>query len=344
MNSRVDEFDHEMSIDPVESVDNGPGDTVQTDTLKVETPKDLPERRTRTKRVPPDQNDQVMQDSQRKCTECKQAISKNNRIKDIVFTVACLMGGLGGLAAIVVGVIITCNYFTNNNKPTIPIGVDPQNVQYYDDNGQMHVDVYMPKRPPVDVNIIIDENGDVTANTDMKDEDVTNKNDQVTETPNKESSDTNVKVPEKDDQINKDPENENSENDGSESTDENDLQNNNGFTGNNTDETIKPDKDTENSNDTGQDVQETERPDEQETVLDKTEIEIQALKKQTARIKQNQNRYSDSDIKYEIVWGDTLSEISMDTSYSVEFLAEYNNIQDPNLIITGENLYFPTAP
>jgi LysM repeat protein len=336
-----------MSIDPVESVDNGPGDTVQTDTSEVETPKDLPERRTRVKRVPPDQNDPVMQDSQRKCDECKQAISRGNRMKDIAFTVACLMGGLGGLAAIVAGVIITCNSFTNNNNtPTVPIGVDPQNVQYYyDDNGQIHVNVYVQKRPSVDVNVIIDENGDVTVNTDVKDEDVTDKNDQTTETPDKELPDTDVKVPEKDDQTNKDPENENSENDGSESADVDDPQNNNGSTDNSTDETIKPDEDTENGNNTGQGDQETEKPDEQETVLtDKTEIEIQALKEQTARIKQGQSRYSDSDTKYEIVWGDTLSEISMDTGYSVEFLAEYNNIQNPDLIIAGANLYFPTAP
>jgi len=47
------------------------------------------------------------------------------------------------------------------------------------------------------------------------------------------------------------------------------------------------------------------------------------------------------DVVYTIVWGDTLSALSAKTGYSVEYLAEYNNIKNPNLIIAGHTLRYP---
>lgn len=43
-----------------------------------------------------------------------------------------------------------------------------------------------------------------------------------------------------------------------------------------------------------------------------------------------------------IVWGDTLSQISLDTGISVDRLAEYNSIPNPDLIYAGSALRVPS--
>lgn len=50
---------------------------------------------------------------------------------------------------------------------------------------------------------------------------------------------------------------------------------------------------------------------------------------------------SGDDVVYDIVWGDTLTKLSQMTGYSVDFLAEYNHIADPNLIYAGSTLRYP---
>ena len=49
-------------------------------------------------------------------------------------------------------------------------------------------------------------------------------------------------------------------------------------------------------------------------------------------------------ISYKIKWGDTLWDISKTyykTPWQYQFLADYNNIQNPDLIIAGKNLDIP---
>lgn len=55
--------------------------------------------------------------------------------------------------------------------------------------------------------------------------------------------------------------------------------------------------------------------------------------------KKNVSR-SDDEI-YEIIWGDTLSELSLKFGVSVDALANYNQIRDPNLIYAGSALRIP---
>lgn len=45
---------------------------------------------------------------------------------------------------------------------------------------------------------------------------------------------------------------------------------------------------------------------------------------------------------HEIVWGDTLSEISLETGISVDRLADYNHIDNPDLIYAGSALRVPS--
>lgn len=45
---------------------------------------------------------------------------------------------------------------------------------------------------------------------------------------------------------------------------------------------------------------------------------------------------------YQIVWGDTLSEIAVDHDVSLERLAEVNMVKDPDLIYAGDGLVIPT--
>lgn len=44
---------------------------------------------------------------------------------------------------------------------------------------------------------------------------------------------------------------------------------------------------------------------------------------------------------YHIVWGDTLSELALEFDNSVDELAIYNHIPDPNLIYAEDDLYLP---
>ena len=74
--------------------------------------------------------------------------------------------------------------------------------------------------------------------------------------------------------------------------------------------------------------------------LPKTEAEI--LAEMEERRKNGYSGYSETDVQYVIRRGDTLSAISNDTGFSVDFLAAYNSIADKNLIITGEVLRYPS--
>lgn len=47
--------------------------------------------------------------------------------------------------------------------------------------------------------------------------------------------------------------------------------------------------------------------------------------------------------KYHIIWGDTLTEIANTYNYTVEELAQFNNISNPNLIYAGNDISFPTS-
>lgn len=56
------------------------------------------------------------------------------------------------------------------------------------------------------------------------------------------------------------------------------------------------------------------------------------------------SRYSvdaDGNKVYHIIWGDTLSELAVEFGNSVDELAVYNHIPDPNLIYAEDNLYLP---
>lgn len=44
---------------------------------------------------------------------------------------------------------------------------------------------------------------------------------------------------------------------------------------------------------------------------------------------------------YHIIWGDTLSELALEFDNSVDELAIYNHIPDPNLIYAEDDLYLP---
>ena len=56
------------------------------------------------------------------------------------------------------------------------------------------------------------------------------------------------------------------------------------------------------------------------------------------------SRYSvdaDGNKVYHIIWGDTLSELAAEFGNSVDELAVYNHIPDPNLIYAEDDLYLP---
>lgn len=53
-------------------------------------------------------------------------------------------------------------------------------------------------------------------------------------------------------------------------------------------------------------------------------------------------KYLDTDKVYIVAWGDTLTEISNEVGFSVDFLAAYNHIENPNLIYASESLRYPS--
>lgn len=53
-------------------------------------------------------------------------------------------------------------------------------------------------------------------------------------------------------------------------------------------------------------------------------------------------KYLDTDKVYIVVRGDTLTEISNEVGFSVDFLAAYNHIENPNLIYASESLRYPS--
>lgn len=286
----------------------------------------------------PEQSDPVFQDSKCKREECKKAINKGNRFKDTLFALTCFIGGLGGLAMIIICVLITCEAITSNNDKS-SVSANPDKVEvYYDENGQIHLNVFVDKKPDININVIVDENGNPSIDAETNPTDETNNqnsNDEseqettetvtedvtepTTETVTEEvTTETDTKV-ENESEKDVETETENIVND-------DDDEKNNGLT-DNPDETIEKEPEA------------TITPND----MTKTEYEKYLLDKQKEAVKNGQNRYNDDDTAYKIVRGDTLSQISQRTGYSIQFLAEYNNIQNPNLIITGDLLYIPVS-
>ena len=258
--------------------------------------------------VPDYEADPVMQDSRRSCNDCRAKANRNSQAKDTLFAIMCVIIGLLGTIAIVVGVIIACGaYRPGGSQPQqtvqIPANLSSDDISvYYDPSGQMHINVYVEKRPDLDINVTIDENGQATVEAVVHDDE-------------NESTSENTIKPESSENVTEEPEQ--SENEKPDVTESDKPETSE-------DDPVIPETDSETF--TGPITPEKERE-----ILSQMEDKIAA----------GGSGYSESDETYTIVSGDTLTKISNETGFSVDFLAEYNHIQDKNLIITGETIRFP---
>lgn len=240
------------------------------------------------------------------CDSCKLKIVKSRQTKDTLFGIMCVIIGLLGVMGIVVGVVVACNAYVLKPQTTVqvPQNVDPENLSvYYDPSGQMHVNIYIEKRPDLDINVNIDENGEASVETIVHDDENT------TNSTSENITDTT-----------------------SENTAENTTE---GIT--------NPSDETSTENQT-ENTTETESSD--KTPIDKdsitSELEKELLDQMQQQIADGKSGYSETDTVYTVIQGDTLTKISHDTGFSVDFLAAYNHIADKNLIITGESIRYPS--
>lgn len=267
------------------------------------------------------QNDPVLQDSNQKRNECLKEINRGNRLKEILFSIACVIVCITGVFGIMTCVVITCASFMKTNSVSAnAIGdLNSQNVQvFYDTEGRMHLNVYVQQRPDTNVSIVIDQSGNAyieptetteTVATSEPTTEVTEPTETTVEntepTETEETEPTATPTPESTATPTPEPT----------TTPE---------------PTATPTPEPEQT----QDVEITSEP-----VTEMSEADY--LQQQQERIAAGQGRYADTDNRYTIQWGDTLTKISRQTGYSISFLAEYNNIPDPNLIIVDHYIYYP---
>lgn len=197
------------------------------------------------------------------------------KFKDFAFGIMCLLLGFAGVAVIICGVIYTCKSLSGKTVAVQPttaqVAVNQQNIPegsdvYYDEDGRMHINIYVEKEPDINVNIRIDSDGNTTVDN------------------------------------------------GDATVSDNDVE----------------DRDSVGEPDTGDNQPNVEG-------APKTETEPELEKIPDEEVKPGDK----GDEVYNIVWGDTLSKLAKRTGYSVEYLAEYNNIKNPNLIYAGHTLKYP---
>ena len=257
------------------------------------------------------ENDPVYKDVQQNFDECRRKATKNGQTKDILFAIMCLIMGLLGIIAIVVGVIIACGAYNNPFNKTqsqstvgIPANLDSENISvHYDPSGQMHINVYVEKRPDLDINVTIDENGEASVEAMVHDDETTSEHttESTTESTTENTTEENVS--------------------------------DNTIEGDTTEDLHVPDSNTET------DISVSESGISTDPIT--PEMEKELLKQMEQRISEGGSGYLESDKIYVVGEGDTLTKISRDTGFSIDFLANYNHIQDKNLIITSESIRIP---
>jgi LysM repeat protein len=266
------------------------------------------------------QDDPVLRDSNQKRNECLKEINRGNRLKEILFSIACVIVCITGVFGIMTCVVITCASFMKSNEVNASaIGdLNSQNVQvFYDTEGRMHLNVYVQQRPDTNVSIIIDQSGNayieptetepVATSEPVETTEVTEptettvENTEPTATPTPEPTATPTPEPTA---------------------------------------TPTPEPTATPTPEPTQTSEPTETTDPGNPTM--TEMsEADYLQQQQERIAAGQGRYADTDNRYTIQWGDTLTKISRQTGYSISFLAEYNNISNPDLIIVDHYIYYP---
>lgn len=244
----------------------------------------------------------------RECQESRLEAERRMRADDqkrqTVFACACVVAGFCGITGVIFGTAAVCSRLGQPQQaamagsPGVVQGYYQQGGQdiWYDAGGRMHVNVHITREPDKEINIYIDQDGNVSTEEPGEPSGLA---DPVTE-----------------------PTGSDGEQGGTDAAGD----------GDNTGEA--------NTGANGEGEGGTKPSDAPDAQVPKTEAEL--LAEMEARRSNGGSGYSETDVQYVVRRGDTLSAISNDTGFSVDFLAAYNSIADKNLIITGEILRYPS--
>ena len=261
----------------------------------------------------------------------------DEKTKYRAFTAACGIACVLGVAAIGFGTYSIVNGFSFGPEPGYALPDQLSQNVYYDAAGRTHVNVYITKGDDKQINIYVDQDGNVRFETDEN-------KDPGGEDPGGTTPGEGETVPggETTDPGGETKPGEGETTPGGETTDPGETKPGKGeMTPGGEDETpgageqpggeeTKPGEDTKPN--PGDSVHQKVTSEQEKALLD-------AMRE---RIANGQSGFLESDAIYVVQRGDTLTYISNLTGFSVDFLAEYNHIKDKNLIITSESIRYPT--
>lgn len=252
----------------------------------------------------------------RECRESRLEAERRMRADDqkrqTVFACACVVAGFCGITGVIFGTAAVCSRLGQSQQtamagaPGVVEGYYQQQGSqeiWYDAGGRMHVNVHITREPDREINIYIDQDGNVSTGAPAAAE-------------GHGEDDGTAGAP--------------ADGDGAGQGAQDGVPAGDGAGDNEGDQSGQDGTGEDGGHDEGR----------TDAAIPKTEAEI--LAEVEERRKNGGSGYSESDVQYVIRRGDTLSAISNETGFSVDFLAAYNCIADKNLIITGEVLRYPS--
>lgn len=109
----------------------------------------------------------------RQCTESRQEAERRMRADDqrrqTVFACACVVAGFCGITGVIFGTAAVCGrigqpqQYAVAGPPGIVAGAQQDQEAWYDAGGRLHVNVHITREPDRELNIYIDQDGNVTT-------------------------------------------------------------------------------------------------------------------------------------------------------------------------------------
>lgn len=204
--------------------------------------------------------------------------------------------------------------------PTQQVDLSDPNIRVtYGVDGSMYVDIYVDDKDSFDL-ASVNVNGEQSESSDPLDHGGDNDAKPSSTTESNDSSDNNTTEEQSTESTTEQP--------GSTTEDE-DLTDNDTSSESDVESDVESESDTASESES--DNNDVHKPSSDDDSMTDEEREILSS-----------GKYMDNDEVYVVVWGDTLTEISNMTGFSVDFLAAYNHIENPNLIYAGESLRYPS--
>lgn len=101
--------------------------------------------------------------------EAERRMREDDQRRQTVFTCACVVAGFCGIAGVIFGTAAVCGHIGQPQQvavagpPGIVAGAQESQDIWYDAGGQMHINVHITREPDRELNIYIDQDGNVTT-------------------------------------------------------------------------------------------------------------------------------------------------------------------------------------